>query len=85
MRQTRNTCHECRAAKIFFSLCKRAYKNTLGRGEVVPEAIIKAELWDVFGSRSEYLMAPLEDAIEQRCRIIARHEAQAEKDAEVDA
>jgi len=39
----------------------------------------------VFGSRTEYLLAPLEEAIEQRCRIIARHEAQAEKDAEVDA
>lgn len=51
----------------------------------MPEAIIKAELWETFGSRSEYLAAPMAEAIEQRCRIIAKHLVEQRKNAETEA
>ena len=51
----------------------------------MPEAVIEAELWEVFGGRSEYLASPLIKVQEQRCRIIARHKVEAKQQAEQEA
>ena len=39
----------------------------------------------MFGGRSEYLNAPLDEAIEQRCRVIARHRVEARRNAKQEA
>jgi len=43
------------------------------------------ELWSVFGSRSEYLNAPLDEAMSVRLALEAKWKIEAEKQAEIDA
>lgn len=51
----------------------------------MPDVVIRRELYQTFGSRSEYLAVPLWEAVEERCRIEAEFRVRGAEDAELSA
>lgn len=51
----------------------------------MPEDILKAELYPIFGGYWGYQEAPVEEIVRQRLVLIARHTVEARQNAEVEA